>query len=128
MPEEYHGPSKRKKNRSGAPRKKLSDKKLSMVGGHFTATKVGEEVVSKTRRTRGGGTKNTLKKAVFANVVDSGKVKKAKIKTVLESPQNRHHARENIITKGTIIDTELGKARVTNRVGQDGVVHAVLVK
>ena len=33
----------------------------------------------------------------------------------------------NIITKGSVIQTEKGKAQVTSRPGQHGVVSAVLV-
>ena len=51
-----------------------------------------------------------------------------KIKTVIESPDNRHYARENVLTKGAIIDTEAGKARITSRPGQEGVVNAVLIE
>ncbi|HID05027.1 MAG TPA: hypothetical protein EYP20_04390, partial [Aigarchaeota archaeon] len=32
------------------------------------------------------------------------------------------------ITKGTIIETELGKAVVTSRPGQDGVINAILLE
>jgi small subunit ribosomal protein S8e len=31
------------------------------------------------------------------------------------------------MTKGAIIETEMGKAKVTSRPGQDGVVNAVLL-
>ncbi|MCK4518463.1 hypothetical protein KAT92_06805 [Candidatus Babeliales bacterium] len=55
-------------------------------------------------------------------------VKRARVKDVIESAANRHYTREDIITKGTIIETEAGKARVTSRPGQDGVVNAVLIK
>jgi small subunit ribosomal protein S8e len=34
----------------------------------------------------------------------------------------------NIITKGAVIETDAGKARVTSRPGQHGVVNAVLLK
>ena len=69
-----------------------------------------------------------LKHAAFVNVYTAQGCKKAKIRTVLETPDNRHYARQNIITKGALIDTEMGKVRVTNRVGQDGVVNGILVK
>jgi small subunit ribosomal protein S8e len=35
--------------------------------------------------------------------------------------------RRNIITKGAVIKTELGDAKVTNRPGQDGLINAVLL-
>jgi small subunit ribosomal protein S8e len=49
------------------------------------------------------------------------------MRTVIETPANRHNARQNIVSLGAIVDTELGKAKVTNRVGQDGVVNGILV-
>ncbi|MBW2971263.1 30S ribosomal protein S8e [Candidatus Woesearchaeota archaeon] len=79
--------------------------------------------------TMGGNQKTRLYRTEFANVVDpkTNKYSKVKIKTVLETPSNRHHVRRNIMTKGTVIDTELGKAKITSRPGQDGTVNAVLV-
>ncbi|MBW2975616.1 30S ribosomal protein S8e [Candidatus Woesearchaeota archaeon] len=80
-------------------------------------------------RTLGGRRKLRLLSEEYANVSDkSNKAKKVKIKTTTENPANSHFVRRNIMTKGTIIDTELGKARITSRPGQDGVINAVLVK
>ena len=62
-----------------------------------------------------------------AQGVTEGKTKKAKILSVVES-HNPQYARQNIITRGAILNTEVGKVRVTNRVGQDGVVNGILVK
>jgi small subunit ribosomal protein S8e len=33
-----------------------------------------------------------------------------------------------VLTKGAIIDTELGQARVISRPAQDGIINAVLMK
>ena len=79
--------------------------------------------------TRGGNDKQRLYRAETANVVDpkTKKFTKVKIKTILENPANRHFVRRNIMTKGSIIDTDKGRARITSRPGQDGVVNAVLI-
>ncbi|OGM03266.1 30S ribosomal protein S8e [Candidatus Woesearchaeota archaeon RBG_13_36_6] len=79
--------------------------------------------------TLGANQKTRLLSAEYANVVDpkTKKYKKVKIKTILENPANRHYVRRNIMTKGTIIDTELGKAKITSRPGQDGSINAVLI-
>jgi small subunit ribosomal protein S8e len=81
-------------------------------------------------KARGGVLKLRLRKTYFAIVSNpkTGESKKVKIKAVLETPANREYARRNIIVKGTIIETELGKARVTSRPGQDGIVNAVLIE
>ncbi len=81
-------------------------------------------------RVRGGNYKVRARKVAFAVVSDpkTGKSQKARILKVLETPANREYARRNIIVKGTIIETTLGKAIVTSRPGQDGVVNAVLIE
>lgn len=81
-------------------------------------------------RVRGGNIKIRLRRTAYANVVDpeTGEGKKVKILRVLETPANREFARRGIIVKGSVILTELGKAVVTSRPGQDGVVNAVLLR
>jgi small subunit ribosomal protein S8e len=83
----------------------------------------------KVLRTKGGNLKNVLLSEEFANILDEkGKTKKAKITNVVETPSNRFLARQNILVKGAIIDTELGKARISNRPSQEGCVNAILIK
>ncbi|NJE25836.1 30S ribosomal protein S8e [Thermococcus sp. MV5] len=79
-------------------------------------------------RTYGGNRKVRLVKALYANVFENGKGKKVKIISVVENPANRQYVRRNIITKGAIIQTEIGKALVTSRPGQEGIVNAILIK
>ena len=90
---------------------------------HIGATK------SRVVRVRAGDVKVKVMRAEFANVLDqkSKKFAKAKIVSVIDNPASRNFTRRNIITKGTIIDTEKGKAKVTSRPGQDGMVNAVLI-
>jgi len=83
----------------------------------------------KVMRVTGGNLKNVLLSCDFASVTDKkGKTKKAKITNVVETHANRFLARQNIIIKGAVIDTELGKARVTNRPSQEGTVNAILIE
>jgi len=87
------------------------------------------KIKRKTLKTMGGHAKTVLLSADHANVLDkSGKVKKAEIKNVIETPQNKFFARQNRLLKGAIIETSLGKARITNRPTQEGCVNAVLLK
>ncbi len=58
----------------------------------------------------------------------SGKSSKSKLVRVVRNPANVDYQRRGVITKGAIIDTELGQARVTSRPGQDGVINAILVE
>ena len=83
----------------------------------------------KLYRTRGKSQKVRVLRAEFANVIDpkSGKATKEKIVTVKENPSNPHFVTRNIITRGAVIQTGAGLAKVTSRPGQDGVINAVLV-
>ena len=126
--ENYHGASGSTIKGTGGRRGRRTDKKLRYVGGAFTATKVGKEDKKHLRHARGNVYKIKLRSAHFINVLGKdGKMKKVALRTVLETPDNRHHARQNIMTKGAIVDTEAGKVKVTNRVGQDGVVNGRLL-
>ena len=125
--ENYHGASGSSVRGTGGRRGRAADKKLRFVGGTFTATKVGTKEQRTVRRGRGNTAKVKLRTAKFANVLTKEGMKKVAMRTVLETPDNRHHARQNIVTKGAVVDTEIGKAKVTNRVGQDGVVNGRLL-
>ncbi len=126
--ENYHGASGSTIKGTGGKRGHAGDKKLRLVGGTFTATKIGKEDMRRVKHKRGNVRKIKLKTAKFVNVLTKGgKMQKVAMRTVLETPDNRHHARQNIVTKGAIVDTEIGKVKVTNRVGQDGVVNAKLL-
>jgi small subunit ribosomal protein S8e len=93
-----------------------------------TLTKLGK-TKNKVIQTKGGGRKIRLLTSTIANLLDpkTNKYTKAAIETVVETPANRHFARRNIITKGTIIQTDKGKAKVNSRPGQDGIINAVLI-
>ena len=125
---QLHGKSDRASSGSGKPKNKLRDRRRSESGGYFAAAKLGTEVNLKKVRGRGGNVKNTLRHVLFANILTKQGYKKAKITGVMESRDNRNFARLGIMTKGAVINTELGKARVTNRPGQEGTINAVLVK
>ncbi len=135
---QYHRAAKTKKTGSGGRLRSSSDKSRAQVGGFFSRAKVsrtdatakGDAAEKRTAfKVKGGRMKVAAERVAYANIVfEKGKVKKAKITTVFQSPDNRHYARENILTKGAVIETELGKAKITSRPGQSGVVNAVLVK
>lgn len=113
---------------SGGRYKAYRHKKLYEAGSLPTLTKLGK-LRRKKIRTMGGSEKIRVLTTDTANIYDP-KTKQffqTKIKTITENPANRHYVRRNIMTKGTIIDTEKGKARITSRPGQDGTVNAVLI-
>ena len=80
------------------------------------------------KRTKGGGKKMMMLNANIANIIVKGKAQKTKITSVVENKADSQFVRRNIITKGAVVQTELGKARVTSRPGQDGTVNAVLIE
>jgi len=128
---QYHKQPKTKASGTGGRRRAMRDKILAHYGGFFSRThykKEAQKEEREARRSKGGGSKQAGKVVLYASVSSKRGVKKAKILKVLESPDNPHFSRENLITKGAFIETELGKARVTSRPGQHGVVNAVLVE
>ncbi len=98
------------------------------LGGDEANTLLGA-TIRKTERTLGGARKPRLLRDSTAIVTDpkTKTAKKVKIETVSGNPANIHYVRRNIVTKGAIIKTELGSARVTNRPGQEGSINAVLI-
>lgn len=121
--------SKSKRTKTGAKRHKRRDKTRAELGREGVPVTVGK-TKRKPIRGMGGNIKQTLRKADEINVMDpkTKKIQKTMIKTVLENPANRHYVRRNIITKGAIVETALGKAKVTSRPGQDGIVNGILLK
>ena len=106
---------------------KSRKKKLYELKGQARIIKLGAEK-RKKMRTRGGNQKTVSLSAKIINVNTKGKVKKVEIKNVFETPSNRFLARQNIITKGAVVDTELGKVKITNRPSQEGVINGILVE
>ena len=123
----WMGKSRRKI--TGGLRRPNRKKRRSEIGSEKLFTSVGQQKAFQMR-TRGGSTKMRLVHAEVANAVNpkTGKVKTAKITSVLENSANRNYVQRNFLNKGAIIQTELGRARVTSRPGQDGVVNAVLLE
>jgi small subunit ribosomal protein S8e len=113
---------------TGGRIKHSAGKKKHEMGRESTLTQLGE-----TRKKQiigfGSNSKTRLYKGSHANVTDglTGKTSIANIETVELNAANRNYVRRNIITKGAIIQTTLGKAKVTSRPGQDGSINAVLV-
>ncbi|MGM5487687.1 MAG: 30S ribosomal protein S8e [Nanobdellota archaeon] len=89
-------------------------------------TKLGPKKI-RTLRTRGNNQKSRYLQADMVNLYDGKAHHRVKITEILENEANRHFVRRNVLTKGTVINTEKGKARITSRPGQHGTINAVLV-
>ncbi|KZX16793.1 30S ribosomal protein S8e [Methanobrevibacter cuticularis] len=103
-------------------------KKKYELGREPADTRLDEKRLRKIR-TRGGNEKLRLATENKINVMnpESNKSETLDIITVLENEANPNYVRRNIITKGAIVETSAGKARVTSRPGQDGVINGVLI-
>lgn len=112
---------------SGGKYKPSRKKKKSEHIRHSRMVVVGKEKKKKIRA-RGNHAKTVLLSTDKANLLNpkTGKSKIVRIKSVLETPANRFL--KKFIIKGAIIQTEAGKARVTNRPGQEPSVQAVLIE
>ncbi len=123
----WQGRSRRKP--TGGFYKRLRKKRKYELGREQVETLVGERKLKKIR-VRGGNYKLKLFADRYANVYDpkQKKVVRAEIHSVVENPAHVHYARRNVITKGAIIATSIGRAKVTNRPSQEGVINAVLIE
>ena len=113
---------------TGGSYKIAEKKRLSNIGEAPTYTKIGERKI-KLKREKGGKLKNTLLSVNKINVTDpkTKKTQQTEILNIMESPASRHFIRRGIITKGSILETKLGKVRVTSRPGQEATISGVLI-
>jgi len=123
------GQGRSKRKYTGGKYKQYRKKRIYERGRNFLPLTLGD-VRRKKSKVRGGGEKLVLLSGNIINVTDikSGITKSAKIKTVIENSANPHFVRRNVITKGAIIETDLGKVKVTSRPGQDGVLNGILIE
>ncbi|MFQ6051788.1 MAG: 30S ribosomal protein S8e [Candidatus Hydrothermarchaeota archaeon] len=123
---QWHGRSLRKIT---GGRKRPHRKKRKFELGRPPAQTTIEKPRVKKIRTRGGNQKLRILSTDLVNVTNTktGESKVVKLLKVLENPANPHFVTRNIVTKGAIVQTEIGKAKVTSRPGQHGVVNAILI-
>ena len=122
-----HGKAKRKS--TGGRFTSCRPKRLHQRGSAPAHTKIAGNY-KKSAATKGGGVKERMFSADKVNLFDpkSKNYSMETIKTVADNAADRHFVRHNILTKGAIVMTTKGKARVTNRPGQEGSVNAVLIE
>jgi small subunit ribosomal protein S8e len=116
------------RNSAGGRLIRAAGKRKYEMGREPALTQLGE-LRKKNVSGFGGKSKIKILRASYINVKDSnaGTTVRTKIETVESNPANRNYVRRNIITKGAVVQTEIGKAKVTNRPGQDGVINGVLI-
>ena len=113
---------------SGARNVSNRGKRKSELGRDPAETRVDDKNLRKIR-TRGGNEKLRLAAANKINLTDvkTGKTQITDILGVIENTANPNSVRRNIITKGAVVETPEGNAKVTSRPGQDGVVNGILI-
>ncbi|MEM4396542.1 MAG: 30S ribosomal protein S8e [Candidatus Woesearchaeota archaeon] len=116
-----------KRKYTGKKYLKYKKKKLYEKGSNPTHTKLGP-TKRKVERVKFGNYKVRLLNDEFVNVAVDGTVKKVKILNVIENQADKQLVRQNVITKGAIVKTELGLVKITSRPGQVGVINGVLIK
>jgi len=122
----WQGNSRR--SRTGRRIRYARGKKKFEIGREQLLPTIGPTNLKKIR-TMGNNRKTRAKAIDVAYVVnpENKKTTKTEILSVSENTANMHYVRRNIMNKGAIIETKLGKAKITSRPGQTGTINAVLV-
>lgn len=83
----------------------------------------------KKQRVMGGNLKLKLFATQFINVTDpsTNKTQKVKILRFEENLASKDLNRRHVLTKGAVVETELGNVRISSRPGQHGVLNGVLI-
>ena len=122
----WQGRSRRKP--TGGRLRPIRKKRRFEIGRELQIATLGTGTV-KTYRVRGGNRKLRILTTQTINVFDPAtkRMQSAKVVTVRENPANPNYVQRNIITKGAILETDLGLVRVRSRPGQDGVLNGVRI-
>ena len=119
---------KAKRSNTGRRTRYARGKRKFEIGRESLLTTIGANSI-KVIRTKGNNRKTRVKTSNIAYILDpkTQKTTKTEITTVKENSANIHYVRRNIINKGAIIETKIGKAKVTSRPGQSGTINALLL-
>jgi small subunit ribosomal protein S8e len=114
---------------TGGRRRPAAMKRRAEIGLAPADTHLGE-YRNRIIRTYGGNDKVRALRAGYANVTNpkNGETRKVRIETVEKNTANPNYVRRNLLTKGAVIKTEIGHARITSRPGQDGIINALLLE
>ena len=121
-----HAKSKRKY--TGKKYKHFRKKRKRELERPSMNTVIGEEK-KKQQKTLGGNTKIKLFSTNFINVTDPNTNKTAKVRILgFESnAASKDLNRRHILTKGAVVETEMGNAKITSRPGQQGTLNGILI-
>ena len=117
----------KKRKKTGGKKRPYRTKRAHERGRYPIETELGD--VKRKRVKENSGVPKT--KIVSTNLVnvsnpDSGLTERLTIIDVVRNPANTDYNRRGVITKGTIIRTPKGLAKIVSRPGQTGSLNAVL--
>lgn len=118
-----------KRKATGGKKKPYRAHRIFEVGRHPVETIEGEQKLKKVRG-RAGIEKVKIVRANIVNVSDpeTGNTEKLEILDVISNPANADYNRRGVITKGSIVRTDKGLARIVSRPGQSGALNAIVYK
>ena len=118
-----------KRRTTGGKFKTAHKKRKHRLGRIPIETKIGEER-KKIVRTRGGNIKIKSYAMDQINVTDTkaNQTTRVAIKSLDVNTASVDYQRRSILTKGAVVETELGKVKVTSRPGQTGQLNGILLE
>ena len=124
----WHGISRRKS--TGGRMKHHRGKRRTEISSENQFAYVGEVEQRKNyRKTAGSQTVRLLSAhEINVNHPKEGKTVRATINGVIENDADPNYVRRNIVTKGALVETNIGRVRVTSRPGMHGVVSGILLE
>ena len=127
---QWHGISRRKP--SGGRLKRPSSyrgKRRTEISSEKQYTRIGDTSRKVYRKRSGSQSVRVLFDTVI-NVADkkTGKVIQAILQSVSENAADPNFVRQNIMTKGAVVETDKGQVRITSRPGSHGVINGVLLE
>ena len=127
----WHGISRRKPSGGRLKRpNRYRGKRRTEVSSEAQYAYIGEKDDRKMYRKNAGSQTIRLLSAntVNVNIPKEGKTVKATIKSVIANDADPNFIRRNIVTKGSIVDTTMGKVKITSRPGMHGVASGILLE
>ena len=127
----WHGISRRKPSGGRLKRpNRYRGKRRTEVSSEAQYAYIGEKDDRKMYRKNAGSQTTRLLSAntVNVNVPKEGTTVKATINSVIANDADPNFIRRNIVTKGSIVDTSMGKVKITSRPGMHGVTSGILLE
>ncbi len=92
-------------------------------------TVIGLPEKKKQQRVMGGNFKLKLFASSHINVTDqtTNKTSKVKILKFESNEASKDLNRRHVLTRGAVVETELGKVKITSRPGQNGLLNGILI-